>query len=75
MRKLISIVSFLVATSVAMAQGAHDFKINEVYVYGCGSCCHADSGAVAEKEHCEKPASYVDEYGQQASWIEIENTS
>lgn len=58
MKKLLSILSLLVASTAAFAQGAHDFKFNEVYV-------HSDSAG----------SSYVDEYGQSASWIEIENTS
>lgn len=58
MKKLLSILSLLVASTAAFAQGAHDFKLNEVYV-------HSDSVG----------SSYVDEYGQPASWIEIENTS
>jgi len=58
MKKLLSILSLLVASTAAFAQGAHDFKLNEVYV-------HSDSAG----------SSYVDEYGQPASWIEIENTS
>lgn len=58
MKKLLSILSLLVASTAAFAQGAHDFKFNEVYV-------HSDSAG----------SSYVDEYGQPASWIEIENTS
>ena len=66
MKKLLSVISFLVASSAAFAQGAHDFKFNEVYVVA-PACC-GDSAA------CQK-ASYVDEYGQAASWIEIENTS
>lgn len=69
MRKLLSIVSFLIASSAAMAQGAHDFKLNEVYVH-TPACCKGDSAKA-----CHKQASYVDEYGQQASWIEIENIS
>ena len=69
MRKFLSIVSFLVASSAAMAQGAHDFKLNEVYVH-TPACCMGDS-----VKACHKQASYVDEYGQPASWIEIENTS
>ena len=69
MRKLLSIISFIIASSAAFAQGAHDFKLNEVYVF-TPSCCQGDSAKT-----CEQQASYVDEYGQSASWIEIENTS
>lgn len=64
MKKFLSTLSLLVVSAAALAQGAHDFKINEVYVYNPASC---DSSQCA--------ASYVDEYGQPASWIEIENTS
>ncbi len=70
MRKILSVISFLVASSAAFAQGAHDFKLNEVFVY-TPACCTGDSAAST----CEKQASYVDEYGQPASWIEIENIS
>ena len=69
MRKILSVISFLIASSAAFAQGAHDFKLNEVYVY-TPACCQSDSGKT-----CGQQASYVDEYGQPASWIEIENTS
>jgi Na+-transporting methylmalonyl-CoA/oxaloacetate decarboxylase gamma subunit len=69
MRKILSVISFLVASSAAFAQGAHDFKLNEVYVY-TPACCQGDS-----TKTCEQQASYVDEYGQPTSWIEIENIS
>jgi len=69
MRKILSVISFLIASSAAFAQGAHDFKLNEVYVY-TPACCQGDS-----TKTCEQQASYVDEYGQPASWIEIENIS
>ncbi len=59
----------LIASSAAFAQGAHYFKINEVYVH-TPACSKGDS-----TKACYKQASYVDEYGQPASWIEIENTS
>ena len=70
MRKILSVISFLVASSAAFAQRARDFKLNEVFVY-TPACCTGDSAAST----CEKQASYVDEYGQPASWIEIENIS
>ena len=63
------------------AQGARDFKINEVFVFGCPAsqqCIAAeDSGAVSmiPLSECQRPSFYVDEYGEPASWIEIENTS
>lgn len=69
MRKILSVISFLIASSAAFAQGAHDFKLNEVYVY-TPACCQGDS-----TKTCEQQASYVDEYGQPTSWIEIENIS
>ena len=69
MRKLLSIVSFLIASSAAFAQGAHDFKLNEVFVF-TPACCQGDSAKT-----CQQQASYVDEYGKPASWIEIENIS
>lgn len=81
MRKLLLIISLLVASTGVFAQGAHDFKINEVFVLGCPKQCpHPavdDSGYVSPSkvEACPKPEFYVDEYGQPASWIEIENTS
>ncbi len=43
----------------AMAQGARDFKISEVYI----------------ANPADTSANYLDEYGEAASWIEIENTS
>ena len=63
------------------AQGAHDFRINEVFVLGCPKACQnvaaSDSGCVSEagRSECQRPSFYVDEYGEPASWIEIENTS
>ena len=42
-----------------MAQGARDFKISEVYI----------------ANPADTSANYLDEYGEAASWIEIENTS
>ena len=69
MRKLLSVISLLIASSAAFAQGAHYFKINEVYVH-TPACSKGDS-----TKACHKQVSYVDEYGQPASWIEIENTS
>ena len=81
MKKLLSIISLLAVTTGMFAQGAHDFKINEVFVLGCPKACQRiapqDSGCVtpALAEKCQKPAFYLDEYGEPASWIEIENTS
>lgn len=67
MKKLLSIASLLIASSAAFAQGAHDFRINEVSVQQA-SACAPDSQSVSQ-------AGYVDEYGQAVSWIEIENSS
>ena len=63
-----------------MAQGAHDFKINEVFVLGCPKACVSaqagDSGCVAANDaECRRPSFLRDEFGEPASWIEIENTS
>ncbi len=66
MKKFLSIASLLIASTAAFAQGAHDFKINEVYV---------EQSPAGDSQQCCQQASYVDEYGQAASWIEIENTS
>ena len=64
MKKLLSAITLLIASTAAFAQGARDFMLNEVFV-AAPSCC--DTSA------CQP--SYVDEYGQPSSWIEIENTS
>lgn len=66
MKKFLSIASLLIASTAAFAQGAHDFKLNEVYV---------QKASQYDSSQCCQQASYVDEYGQAASWIEIENTS
>ncbi len=80
MKNLVSIISFLAVSTGMSAQGAHDFRINEVSVLGCPGRCVAeavsDSGCVEAEKGC--PSSkylYVDEYGEPGSWIEIENTS
>lgn len=82
MRKIISLtILFLAAVAELSAQGAYDFKINEVFVLGCPGSCPGmaadDSGYVsaASTRECQHPSFYVDEYGEPASWIEIENTS
>ena len=82
MKKLLSIISLFVLSAGAYAQGAHDFKINEVFVFGCPKCCPqaamADSGYVTPgsmTDFQKKPSFFRDEYGEPASWIEIENTS
>lgn len=58
--KLTSIIASMLMATTAMAQGAHDFKINEVYVTNPANT---------------SVAGLQDEYGEQASWIEITNTS
>ncbi|MBQ9641446.1 MAG: OadG family protein [Bacteroidaceae bacterium] len=74
MKRILSLVSLLaLATAGALAQGAHDFRINEVFVLGCPKCCPSD---IVDRQECQKkPSFYLDEYGEPASWIEIENTS
>jgi Na+-transporting methylmalonyl-CoA/oxaloacetate decarboxylase gamma subunit len=67
MKKLIVSALVLASSAVAMAQGARDFKLNEVYVAPNQTC---DS-----TEACKGAAQYLDEYGEASSWIEIENTS
>lgn len=58
MKKILSFISSFALALAINAQGAYDFKINEVYVMSDGV-----------------EQSYKDEYGEAASWIEIENTS
>ena len=58
MKKLFIFALALFASVKMMAQGAHDFKISEVYI----APENATSG-------------YQDEFGEFASWIEIENIS
>lgn len=58
--RLLSILSFLMASVMASAQGSYSFKINEVYI--------ADPEA-------ETAEGYRDEYGDCTSWIEILNDS
>lgn len=80
MKKIILFSLSLVTSAVMVAQGAHDFKINEVYV--APSCCAPsaqcapDSAASAPAKPCESMrGGYRDEYGDSPSWIEILNTS
>lgn len=68
MKKILSTLSLLVASVGAFAQGLHDLKINEVYVYVPQEC------SIMRQDEGER-GCYVDEYGQPSSWIEIENTS
>ena len=82
MKKLLSIISLLAVAISMSAQGAHDFRINEVFVLGCPkacpkamSCDSASQTSGPTVARCQKPSFYVDEYGEPASWIEIENTS
>lgn len=58
MRKILFFTVLSLVSLTAMAQGAHDFSITEVYIAQPGD----NNG-------------YLDEYGEAASWIEIENTS
>ena len=57
--RLLSLFTLLMVSVGAMAQGARDFKISEVYI----------------ANPADTSANYLDEYGEAASWIEIENTS
>ena len=59
MKKVLLFAFALLSGISMMAQGAHDFKINEVYVLN-----PADSSASAQ---------YRDEFGEASSWIEIQN--
>ena len=61
MKKVLLFAFALLSGISMMAQGAHDFKINEVYVLN-----PADSSASAQ---------YRDEFGEASSWIEIQNIS
>ncbi len=58
--RLLSLLAVLFAAVSASAQGALDFRINEVYVH----IPAADS-----------LSGYQDEYGEKGSWIEVLNTS
>lgn len=59
--KLFSLATLLLGTTLAMAQGAKSFRFSEVCLVNPDDSCAV--------------SSYLDEYGQQCSWIEIENTS
>ncbi len=58
--RLLSLFAVLFAAIGASAQGALDFRINEVYVHIPAS---------------DSMPGYQDEYGEKGSWIEILNTS
>ena len=58
-RIAIAVAALLCSALVARAQGAHDFKISEVYI-----ACDGDT-----------TSSYLNEYGEACSWIEITNIS
>ncbi len=79
MKKILTFITILTLAASSYAQGAHDFKINEVFVLD--RCCAAEtacdsSDVAAAKPACQTgPATFLDEYGEPASWIEIENTS
>ena len=76
MKKYVLFTFTLMASAVAMAQGAHDFKINEVYV-SIPPCCQQQKAEADSTDHCAKGRveGYRDEYGEISSWIEIVNTS
>lgn len=80
MKKIFLFSLSVVTSAVMMAQGAHDFKLNEIYV--APSCCSmqadcsaTDSTAQSAQECKAKVEGYQDEYGEQSSWIEILNIS
>ena len=76
MKKYVLFAFVLMASSAAMAQGAHDFKINEVQVSGA-ACCQQKAEADTAAVRCDAGPmdGYRDEYGDMPSWIEIANTS
>ena len=59
MKRLSILVALTALALTAKAQGAHDFKISEVYI-----ACEGDT-----------TSSYLNEYGEACSWIEITNIS
>jgi hypothetical protein len=59
--KLFTLATMLLATTMAIAQGAQSFRFSEVCLVNPNDSCPT--------------SSYLDEYGQQSSWIEIENSS
>jgi len=59
--KLLSLATLLLGSTLAMAQGSMSFRFSEVCLVDPADSC--------------KTSSYLDEYGQQSSWIEIENSS
>lgn len=76
MKKILVSFITLLSSVAAMAQGAHDFRINEVYV-SIPACCQQKAAATDSTECCAEAVvdSYEDEYGDTPSWIEIANTS
>ncbi len=58
--RLLSLLSVLLAAFDASAQGARDFKINEIYIAASPDGLNG---------------GYQDEYGEAGSWIEVANTS
>ena len=76
MEKYVLFAFALLSSAVAVAQGAHDFKINEVYV-SVPACCQQKAAEADSAECCAAGpvAGYQDEYGETPSWIEIANTS
>lgn len=80
MKKIFLFFLSVVTSAVMMAQGAHDFKLNEIYV--APSCCSmtmdcsaSDSVAQPARECKALQNGYQDEYGEHPSWIEILNIS
>lgn len=76
MKKILVSIITLISATAAMAQGAHDFKINEVYV-SVPACCQQKCAEADSTESCTDALlpEYQDEYGENPSWIEIANTS
>jgi len=80
MKKIFLFSLSVVTSAVMMAQGAHDFKLNEIYV--ASSCCSmkvncagSDTLELSAEECQAMQDGYQDEYGEHPSWIEILNTS
>lgn len=75
MKKIILSALSLVLSTGLWAQGAHDFKISEVYI-ATSPCCTQTTDTMGAQGCCRTTVdSYADEYGDHPSWIEIQNTS
>ena len=59
--KSLCLATMLLGTTLAMAQGSKSFRFSEVSLVNPNDSCTV--------------GSYIDEYGQKSSWIEIENSS